>query len=493
MGGVVSKKSEDRLDQIRNELIRSLGAVSTEDASDEDVDGISDASVPDDDGPTLDELSGLGEAKVWALDLVADLADLKAGVIEPDDIDKGVLIAGPPGTGKTLFARALSRTAQIRWIETSFHAWMPDGDCNLGEVVKCMTDTFQDASQGWDDPCLLFIDEIDSLPSRGGTKRDNWFHSMLNAVLKEIDHATSHGVIVMGACNRPEQLDPALVRPGRLDRVITMPLPSCEDLIGIYRYHLCGDLKEIDLRTPALLSVGRTGAEVEQIVRDTRRRARRGKRPPTVDDLIAVITADGAVVAAEVLSRIAIHEAGHAAAATLLNVGEEMSLVLNSKSVSAFTSRLRASLLTREDFGRRIVIHLAGRAAEEVILGSASSGAGGSEDSDLAQATRLAAAMVLGCALGPTENLFYYAPDERDAALVAHPELHGEVLAILKRCYADATALIALHCDRVGALADRLIEARALDDPVIKSILLPRRTIGALSVGSDAISIENSL
>jgi hypothetical protein len=82
--------------------------------------------------------------------------------------------------------------------------------------------------------------------------------------------------------------------------------------------------------------------------------------------------------------------------------------------------------------------------------------------------------MVLSCALGPTENLFYYAPDERDAALVAHPD-HGEVLAILKRCYADATALIALHCDRVGALADRLIEARALDDPVIKSILMPRK------------------
>jgi len=202
----------------------------------------------------VERLAGYGDAQQWALDLKADLEAFGNGGVAWSDLSSRLLLSGPPGTGKTTFARALCNTLQVPLIATSVARWLESS--HLGDVLAAMNATFDHANQSA--PCILFIDEIDNIGNRGGKDRqyDDYWSSLVNRVLELLDGAAkTDGVIVVGATNRPDKIDPALLRSGRLEKHIVIPTPDTAALVKIIAHHLGSDLDAVmnsrEVRGPA--------------------------------------------------------------------------------------------------------------------------------------------------------------------------------------------------------------------------------------------------
>ena len=290
-----------------------------------------DGAVQDADaGPLLSDMHGLGDARQWGLDLVADLRAYAAGTLPWSACPRGLLLTGAPGTGKTSYARALAREAGVHFISTSYGNWQSHKDGHLGHVTQAIRNTFAQANRNR--PCIVFIDEIDTLPARGSTKRDNdWWTAIINVMLECLDgYEKREGVVVIGACNDPSRLDPALVRPGRLDRRIDIPLPDLAGLTGIFRTHLRDELKDADIRPVALAARGGTGANVEFWVREARGRARRQGDDLTVELLLDAVYDGTPALPAPVRNAISFHESGHAIASLVLGIGAPIALSIDA-------------------------------------------------------------------------------------------------------------------------------------------------------------------
>lgn len=193
----------------------------------------------------VETLTGYGEASDWALGLKQDLALWKAGRLEWSQMSTRLLLAGPPGTGKTTFARALSNTLQVKLLVTSVGTWLEPS--HLGDVLARMSAAFAEAEA--DAPCILFVDEIDGIGKRGGRNReyDDYWNSVVNRALELVDGSVkTHGVIVVGATNNPDAIDSALLRSGRLETRIDIPLPDIEALVGILIHHLGDDAEGLE-------------------------------------------------------------------------------------------------------------------------------------------------------------------------------------------------------------------------------------------------------
>lgn len=193
----------------------------------------------------VEKLTGYGEARQWALDLKTDLQAFKNDEVAWSDLSSRLLLSGPPGTGKTTFARALCNTLELPLIATSVARWLEAS--HLGDVLAAIGATFDHVSQNA--PCILFIDEIDNIGSRnggGGRHYDDYWSTLVNRLLELLDGASkTEGVIVVGATNNPEKIDPALLRSGRLEKHILIPPPDTEALIGIIAHHLGSDLDAV--------------------------------------------------------------------------------------------------------------------------------------------------------------------------------------------------------------------------------------------------------
>lgn len=193
----------------------------------------------------VENLSGYGDAKQWALDLKLDLSSWQQGQVDWSDLSSRLLLSGPPGTGKTTFAKALCNTLQVPLVATSVARWLETS--HLGDVLAAMATTFEHANQAA--PCILFIDEIDNIGNRGGGSErhyDDYWSTLVNRMLELLDGASkTEGVIVVGATNNPEKIDAALLRSGRLEKHIMIPPPDTEALIGIIAHHLGSDLEAV--------------------------------------------------------------------------------------------------------------------------------------------------------------------------------------------------------------------------------------------------------
>jgi ATP-dependent Zn protease len=428
----------------------------------------------------LSDLAGMTEARQWGEATARDLALYKQGKLAWKDIDPGCLLYGPPGTGKTTYAKALAVTCGVALVATSFSEWQSANEGHLGTTMSAMKEAFDRAVKLA--PCVLFIDELDSIPKRGGKQQAEYWTSFVNALLKEFDRiAEANGVIVVGACNHPELLDPALVRSGRMDRKIGIPMPSVADLAGIIRFHLgatdCAAIGDTPFSNPiariALLCAGMSGADVEKTVRGARRVARNKGRSITETDFNEVLDPPSKRPDQATQTRIAIHEAGHVVAALKLKVSSEITASLISRDSSCGHIALRGGSVckTQKDIDNLIVVALAGRAAEEMACGTASELSGGdNKDSDLARATRLASDAITKFGFSKHGRLHWHAAaNHENVALRAGP-LAEELKLMLDYAYQHAKSLMEDQSQLVRKIAEALLERRALSHADILSI-----------------------
>ena len=431
---------------------------------------------PPRDAPDLSRLHGMPDAVEWGLALARDIQAYRKGELAWSAVDGGCLLSGPPGVGKTLYVRALAKTCDVPLIHGSYSIWHSSGSAHQGDFLKAMRKSFASAKENA--VSILFVDEIDSFPDRGRLthRQASYEIQVVNAFLAEIDGADGReGVVLIGACNHPEKLDPALVRSGRLDRQIRLGLPDIPALAAILREHLGTDLPGIDLTGLAAFAAGASGADCERWVRGARRRARVAGRTMEASDLHGEIL-DQTEGEADV-RLAAIHEAGHVVAVVVLGLAEVQAVSLRSSAAQGGAALMRnhdKPYVLMGDIQARLVSLLAGRAAEEVLLGEASSSAGGGSGSDLARATRLALHASLALGLDPVGGLLWIAEvgeARLPELLAADTALARRVKRRLAEAYREALALVADRRSAVIALADALTEGGALGGDGIARIM----------------------
>ena len=466
----------NRPGQVADEFIRKARALAAKD----EVKPAPVAYLADTirDNPTLDRLHGMDEAVAWGKGIARDLAAFKDGTLSWADVDRGVLLSGPPGCGKTVFAQALAGTCGVPLVTGSYGRWHATGTAHQGDFMKALKKTFAEAREGA--PCILFVDEVDSFPDRSTLthSHSDYMVQVVNALLAEIDGNEGRvGVVLVGACNHPEKLDPALVRSGRLDRHIRILLPDRSALAAILREHLGADLAGEDLSDVAMAASGSSGADCERLVRGARRRARVEARTMIMADLLGEVRGD-MEGPDEDWRVVAVHEAGHVVASCVLQPGslEMVTLRGGSRSGGTTASNMSPSMFLRaDDLRTNLVSLLAGRAAEEEVLGVPSSGAGGRTSSDLAIATHSLLNAFGAYGLDDRSGLVWRGmtdPGGVPKALAENPGLAERVRVHLDEAYAEARELIRPRVGAVEAVATALLKRRTLDGPEAEAIVI---------------------
>jgi hypothetical protein len=443
------------------------------------------AETPPDPVLTLDNLPGLGSAGVWGHQMAEDLRAFADGRLPWSELDRGVVLEGPPGAGKSTFARALAGSAGLPMIATSLAQWQGSKDGHLGNLLSAMQATF--AMARGSAPCVLLIDEIDSFPSRASVthRHRDYVIEVVNGLLEQLDGAVERtGVVVIGTCNDASNLDPALTRAGRLERIVRVDRPDAAGVEQILRVYLGDALAGEDLQPLAAVAVMRraVGADIQAWCRGARRRARLEGRPMILVDLVGEIGPPPPRHSSDAVRRMAAHEAGHAVAFAHMGPGILQHVVVDPVVGARSTTSIDTLGLyremphaTREQALVQVRALLAGRAAEEVILGSPSGGAGGTDASDLARATALASMVVASSGLDDhVDGLIYMSAAEdyrRQDQLLLLPEVRQRVGAIVRQAYADALTLIREHRAGVELVMSALLEKGSLSGPEVEALL----------------------
>lgn len=416
--------------------------------------------------PSLAEMHGYGQAKDWGLQLARDLFDWSVGTIPWDDVDKGLILSGPPGVGKTVFAKALAAECDVELIAGSLGQWQAAG--HLGDTLKAMRAAFAKAKKAA--PAILFIDEIDSFGDRSKFAPDNKDYStqVVNALLEQIDGVDGReGVVVIGATNNLDNIDPAILRAGRLDRRIEIEMPNASDRMAILAAHLQCGFTAADLEGLKVATHDMSGADLAKAAREARRMARMARRPVTLEDVTAslppVVRIEG-----ELRRYIAIHESGHTLVGTHLKhgfyIGTEIAIAVSSHATHM---RGGAAYFDMPSFVRRdrqyhcdqIAVMLAGIAAEEIVFGCFADGGA----SDLAAATRVATLMEARYGMGGTLK---HSPAVEDAELERlrqyDRQLSERVHRTLQEEFERAKAILAEERRLLDDVANELVEVGSL-------------------------------
>jgi cell division protease FtsH len=390
-----------------------------------------------------------------------------------------VALTGPPGTGKSTFAKVFAGEAGLTIVLGTLAKWQSSGEAHLGHLLRAMRQDFDAARAAA--PSVMFIDEIDSFPDRAGVlhAHRDYVVEVVNALLEQIDGiAGREGVIVIGASNDIRRCDPALLRAGRLNRIVEIGLPDPVELERMMRVRLAADLIDEDLGAIAELAIGMTGADVERIVKDARRAARREKRAITLADLRRTLVAEDDRPQ-ELKMRTCIHEASHIVL-DVIHYGPDdvfaTAAAVGSRYGAAVRTNMEKRAGTYDEYRRRLEIILAGRVGEELILGTGSHGAGGEQGSDLDRATAMAAAMTGSFGLAGASPLVYLgaAKDSRD--FMVHQDIRESVRKELDAAAASCREFLERNRGAVHAVADRLLAVGRIDGTEVARILAEQAT-----------------
>jgi cell division protease FtsH len=450
------------------------------------------AVKPEEVGVTYKDVGGADEA-------IGELQEIIQFLKSPEKfsrlggrIPKGVLLVGPPGTGKTLLAKATAGEAQVPFFETSGSEFV---EMFVGVGAARVRDLFEQAHQAA--PAIVFIDEIDAIgQSRGGAVRlgnNDEREQTLNQLLAEIDgfrSTTDKPVIIMAATNRPEVLDPALLRAGRFDRQVTVPAPDLTGRIQILRIHSrhVTLAAEFDLERAARMTPGFTGADLANVMNEAALAAsRRNADAVMMQDFEAAI--ERVVAGTESRSRlmnekertaVAYHESGHALVAALLPHADpvaKVSIVPRSRGALGYTMQMPTEdryLLTASELEDRIAVMLAGRAAEAIVFNEISTGA----SDDIQRATQLARRMVTEFGMSERLGTVRYANQQYqfleggDAGATASPEtlkiIDEEVQRLIDEQYKHAQTVLIEHRPALEHIAQQLLAKETIDGSVVK-------------------------
>lgn len=419
------------------------------------------------DVPFAEELFGYGqELERWAKALITDLNAWRAGKLDFSAIQRTAVLASEPGLGKTTFVRSLAKSAGVPFFPTSVSQWFANSPGYLDSVVKQIDQVFAEAAAVA--PAILFLDEIEAIPDRATLDhRGDWWIPVVGHMLLKLDSATSGDtskLIVIGATNHPEKLDAALIRPGRMSKIIHIEKPDATALAGIIRQHLGKDLPDADLQVIARLGVGASGADVHDWVKSARVAARQQNRLISVQDLFDQVAPPESRPPG-LVRRIAVHEAAHAMVSHVLMPGsvEGVTTIPRQPSEGGSTtmSVVAEDAIARRDIEHRAMVLLAGRCGEEVLLNTVSSGAGGGETSDLARATFMLA--LVHTSLGLGERLLHRSsPQEVKQLLTLDPVLAKTVEEDLQRLYANTLEIVRSNATVVERVAEALVKQRHL-------------------------------
>ncbi|MBP1874021.1 SpoVK/Ycf46/Vps4 family AAA+-type ATPase [Ensifer adhaerens] len=433
-------------------------------------------------GPRLVPLASYGEAGKWGVRFKTDLRLWRAGQLDWSELDRGVLLYGPPGIGKTSFAASLASECGAHLVATSLSKWQSAG--HLGDLLKAMRQDFAEARDRA--PSILLIDEIDSVGDRRSFSGDNRHYciEVVNALLEALDGVAGRegeGVVVVASTNFPEALDPALLRSGRLETHVEMKRPNTIERAHILEFYLPALDAPKEFYEIARQLNGKTGADLERLVRRAKQRARAENRKPMIADIWAVVP-KRPPLSDEDRWRICIHEAAHAVVTELSDLGSVTCVEVfddRHDCVDAYEALGRTSLdspvpalRTEAWFRWDIAISLAGMAGEELVFSNRSTTAGGSRGSDLTSATDAAALMIARFGLGKRLSVF---PDDVDRPVYKvfqeAPRLRADVDEILRAEYSRAKSLLDANLNTVITLAQALKEERRLEAERLRTLL----------------------
>jgi cell division protease FtsH len=447
----------------------------------------------EDSATTFDDVAGAAGAK-------RELKEVVEFLVEPTrfhelgaEVPKGVLLVGPPGTGKTLLARAVAGEADVSFFIITGSDFM---EMFVGVGAKRVRDLFKQAKDAA--PSIIFIDELDSIGRHRGAGLGGGHderEQTLNQLLSELDgFEPTHNVIVMAATNRPDILDPALLRPGRFDRRITVDLPSTRERLEILRLHARSKplATDVELEPIARGTPGFSGADLKNLLNEAAlSAARRNEHHIEALDLEAArdrilmgLKREGLALTHEELRLLAYHEGGHAVVAAALENTDpvhKVTIIPRGRAMGS-THQLPERdryLWRREELQDRLAMTLGGRAAEALVFDSATSGA----EDDLERATKLARQMVLhwgmSAQIGPfasggrEEQVFLgeQITQRRDYSEETAQEVDQEVRRILKEAATRARETLEAHREALDRVADLLLEKEEITGAEVMQLL----------------------
>jgi cell division protease FtsH len=441
-------------------------------------------------GKTFSDVAGQDEAKEALEEIVDFLHNPKKYAEIGANLPKGALLVGPPGTGKTLLAQAVAGEANVPFFSISGSEFV---EMFVGMGAAKVRDLFKQANEKA--PCIVFIDEIDTI----GKKRDGNMSSndereqTLNQLLTEMDGFDGKkGVVILAATNRPESLDPALLRPGRFDRRIPVELPDLGGREAILKVHACKIKTEnyIDYNAIARATAGASGAELANIVNEAALRAvRNGRSKVTQNDLeesvevvIAGYQRKNAVISHREKEIIAYHEIGHALVAAKQKDSapvHKITIIPRTSGALGYTMQIDEGekfLLSKQEALARIATLTGGRSAEELIFNTCTSGA----SNDIEQATKLARAMVTRYGMSGSFDMIALETVSNqylggDASLACSPEtaakIDDEVNSIVKSQHEKAIRILSENLNKLHELAGYLLEKETITGEEFMKIL----------------------
>ena len=438
--------------------------------------------VAEESSTTFDDVAGQDEAKEALKEIVDFLHHPKKYEEIGAKLPKGALLVGPPGTGKTLIARAVAGEAKVPFFIISGSEFV---EMFVGMGAARVRDLFKQAQEKA--PCIVFIDEIDALGKKRGSsvmQSNEEREQTLNQLLTEMDgFDSSKGVVILAATNRPEVLDKALLRAGRFDRRIPLELPDINGRVAILKVHAkkVKTASNIDFHKIAKATAGASGADLANIVNEAALRAIRMDRKEVIQEdfeeaietAIAGFQRKSKVISKEERRIISYHEIGHAIVGAMLEGASsvhKITIIPRTSGALGYTMQIEEEgekvLYTKEDLLNKITTLTGGRAAEEIVFNSITTGA----RNDIEQATKIARSMVTQYGMGSFGMMglesVYHPYLDGDAALNCSQDssatVDKEVQMIIQNCYEKAKKILEENIDQLHELSNHLLEKETI-------------------------------